>query len=74
MPKVRWLMGTSTKGGACCYPHQSQILVKLFAYSVIIKGTSGFTSYTLLIRFPIMLSVYIVYRMHKVERRMVNSF
>ena len=27
---------------------------------------------TLLIRFPIMLSVYIVYRMHKVERRMVE--
>ena len=29
---------------------------------LISKGTSGFTSNTLLIRFPIMLSVYIVYR------------
>ena len=33
---------------------------------------SGFTSNTLLISFPIMLSVYIVYRMHKVMRRMVK--
>ena len=48
-------------------------MVKLLAYSVIIKCTSGFTSNTLLIRFPIMLSVYIVYRMHKVERRMVKT-
>ena len=38
-----------------------------------INGTRGFTSNTLLIRFPIILSVYIVYRMHKVERRMVKS-
>ena len=30
-------------------------------------------SNTLLIRFPIILSVYIVYRMHKVERRMVKT-
>ena len=34
---------------------------------------SGFTSNTLLIRFLIMLSAYIVYRMHKVERRMVKA-
>ena len=34
---------------------------------------SGFMSNTLLIRFPIKLSVYIVYRMHKVERRMVKT-
>ena len=39
----------------------------------LINGTSGFKSNTLLIRFPIMLSVYIVYRMHKVERRMVKT-
>ena len=32
-----------------------QLLVKLLAYSVIVKGTSGFTSNTLLIRFSIML-------------------
>ena len=30
-------------------------------------------SNTLLIRFPIMLSVYIVYRINKVERRMVKT-
>ena len=30
-------------------------------------------SNTLLIRFPLMLSVFIVYRMHKVMRRMVND-
>ena len=36
------------------------------------KNTSGFTSNTLLIRFPIMISVYIVYRMHTVMRRMVK--
>ena len=41
---------------------------------MISKDTSGFTSNTLLIRFPIMLSVYIVYRMHKVMRRMVKLF
>ena len=40
---------------------------------MIINGTSGFMSNTLLIRFPIILSVYIVYRMHKVERRMVKT-
>ena len=34
---------------------------------------SGFTSNTLLIRFAIMLSVNIVYRMHKVKRRMVKT-
>ena len=37
------------------------------------KDTSSFTSYTLLIRFPKMFSVYIVYRMYKVERRMVKT-
>ena len=30
-------------------------------------------SNTLLIRFLIMLSVYIVYKMHKVERKMVKT-
>ena len=40
---------------------------------MIINGTSGLTSNTLLIRFPIILSVYIVYRMHKVERRIVKT-
>ena len=35
-------------------------------HTLISNDTSGFTSNTLLIRFPIMLSVYIVYRMHKV--------
>ena len=40
---------------------------------MIINGTSGFTSNTLLIRFPITLSVYTVYRIHKVERRMVKT-
>ena len=34
---------------------------------------AGFRSNTLLIRFPIISSVYIVYRMHKVERRMVKT-
>ena len=34
---------------------------------------SGFTSNTLLIRIPIILSVEIVYRMHKLERRMVKT-
>ena len=34
---------------------------------MIIKGTSGFTSNTLLIRNSILLSVYIVYRMHKMN-------
>ena len=33
---------------------------------------SGFTYNTLMIRFSIMLSVYIIYRMHKVMRRMVK--
>ena len=42
-------------------------------HTLISKDTSGFTSNTLLIRFPIMLSVHIVYRMHKVERRMVKT-
>ena len=40
---------------------------------LIINDTISFTSNTLLIRFPIMLSVYIVYRMHKVEGRMVKT-
>ena len=48
------------------------ILVKLIVY-LISKDTSGFTSNTLLIRFPIMLLVYIVYWMHKVEWRMVKK-
>ena len=42
-------------------------------HTLISKDTSGFMSNTLSIRFPIMLSVYIVYRMHKVERRMVKT-
>ena len=37
------------------------------------KDTSGFMSNTLLVRFPIMVSVYIVYRMYKVEKRMVKT-
>ena len=41
-------------------------------HTLISKYTSGFTSNTLLIRFPIMLPVYTVYRMHKVLRRMVK--
>ena len=41
--------------------------------TLISKDTSGFTSNALLIRFPIMLSVYMLYRMHKVERRMVKT-
>ena len=40
---------------------------------LIINGMCGFTSNTLLITFPIILSVYIVYRMHKVEKRMVKT-
>ena len=40
---------------------------------LIINDTSGFTSNTLLIRFPIILSVYIVNRMNKVERMMVKT-
>ena len=40
---------------------------------MIINGASGFKSNTLLIRFPIILSAYIVYRMHKFERRMVKT-
>ena len=40
---------------------------------LISKDKSGFTSNTLLIKFPIMLSVYIIYRMHKVEGRMVKT-
>ena len=40
---------------------------------LIINYTSDFASNTLLIRFPIILSVYIVFRMHKVERRMVKT-
>ena len=40
---------------------------------MIVNDTSGFTSITLLIRFPIILPVYIVYRMHKVERSMVKT-
>ena len=40
---------------------------------MIKKDTSGFRSNTLLIGFPIMLSVYKVYRMHKVEERMVKT-
>ena len=47
------------------------LLVKLMAY-FISKDTSSFTSNTLLIRFPIMLSVYIVYRMHKFIRMIVK--
>ena len=45
----------------CCFDKNMKIwdsvyiLVKLLAYSVIIKGTSGFMSNTLLIRFSIML-------------------
>ena len=46
---------------------------KTIGIILIIKGTSSFMSNTLLIRFPIILSVYIVYRMHKVERRMVKT-
>ena len=41
-------------------------------HTLISKNTSGFRSNTLLIRFPIMVSVYIVYRMHKVMKRMVK--
>ena len=41
--------------------------------TLISTDMSRFTSNTLLTRFPIMLSVYKVYRMHKFERRMVKT-
>ena len=41
-------------------------------HSLISKDTSSFTSTTLLIRFSKKSSVYIVYRMYKVMRRMVK--
>ena len=46
------------------------ILVKLLGYSVIIKGTSGFTSNTLLFRFSVMLQyIYCNLRICKVHKR-----
>ena len=54
-------------------PYVQLLLGKLMAFFES-KDTNSFISNTLLIRFPIMLSVYIVYIMHKVMRRMVNLF
>ena len=50
-----------------CNYLKMKIFVKLLAYFLITKGTSGFTSIILLKNNSIMFSVYIGYRMHKIK-------
>ena len=54
------------------HPEKIQKYWLKYWHTLISKDTSSFMSNTLLIRFSKMLSVYIVYRMHKVMRRMVK--